>query len=174
MKYTKAYDFYYTDREDYEEKRQKTDIYKKRYRTEKRKKYQKEYNKKWYEENREERLQHMEQYNAERWKDDLDGKRHYDKERTLKNKYGITVEIFDRMVAERDGKCDICKEDFDYSSKSTSPAIDHDHDLTKGDDGFIRGILCMYCNLALGNFRDDVERLKRAIKYLKRCRILVR
>lgn len=159
MKYSKAYDFWYTDREDYLEKRQETD---------KRKNRQKEYHKMWYEKNRERQKKKMEQYKAERWKDDLDGKRQYVKEVHLKHKYGITLETFERMVVERDEKCDICKEDFDYSSKSTSPAIDHDHNLTKDSDKFIRGVLCMRCNLALGHFKDDIERMERAIKYLKK------
>lgn len=40
-------------------------------------------------------------------------------------------------------------------------AVDHCHSTGK-----IRGVLCRPCNLGLGYFRDDPERLLRAIKYL--------
>lgn len=34
--------------------------------------------------------------------------------------------------------------------------------------GIIRGLLCKLCNLGLGNFRDDILNLKRAIEYLEK------
>jgi len=42
-------------------------------------------------------------------------------------------------------------------------AVDHDHKTNK-----IRGLLCQFCNTALGKFLDDVEILKKAILYLER------
>ena len=39
--------------------------------------------------------------------------------------------------------------------------IDHCHETGK-----VRGLLCSKCNIALGNFDDDIETLKRAISYL--------
>lgn len=32
----------------------------------------------------------------------------------------------------------------------------------------IRGILCHFCNRALGLFQDDIDALKNAIKYLEK------
>lgn len=40
-------------------------------------------------------------------------------------------------------------------------SVDHDH-IT----GKFRGILCTSCNAGLGLFKDDVERMKKAITYL--------
>ena len=40
--------------------------------------------------------------------------------------------------------------------------IDHSHKNEK-----IRGILCNWCNTALGNFHDNIELLKKAILYLE-------
>ena len=41
-------------------------------------------------------------------------------------------------------------------------AIDHDHAT-----GALLGILCAFCNTALGSMRDDITLLEKAIKYLK-------
>lgn len=43
--------------------------------------------------------------------------------------------------------------------------IDHDHDT-----GSFRGFLCSQCNTILGMAGDDIERLKAAIKYLRKVR----
>ena len=40
--------------------------------------------------------------------------------------------------------------------------VDHDHKTGK-----IRSLLCTLCNTGIGQFKDDVELLKLAIKYLE-------
>ena len=77
--------------------------------------------------------------------------------RNLKTYYGITVEQYDEMVQEQNGCCAAC-------DKSTDNlVVDHDHSTGK-----VRGLLCSNCNLALGHFQDDVERIQNAINYLER------
>ena len=66
-----------------------------------------------------------------------------------------------------DHLCPICKCDEKEAkgrggTKSTAWALDHDH-ITET----FRGWLCHSCNRSVGNFGDDIERLKRAIIYLK-------
>ena len=53
--------------------------------------------------------------------------------------------------------CAICG----YPQFSEDLSIDHCHET-----GEVRGLLCKHCNLGLGHFRDDPERLKAAIDYL--------
>lgn len=73
-----------------------------------------------------------------------------------KAKYGVTREIYAAMVAAQDGRCAVCGE------RPEKLCIDHDH-----ESGDVRGLLCSSCNIALGHFRDDPERLARAIGYLR-------
>lgn len=74
-------------------------------------------------------------------------------------RYGFTPADYSDAMARSDGKCVICTAPF---GKDTPPHIDHCH-----DSGRLRGLLCMSCNIALGHFKDDVDRLRRAISYLE-------
>lgn len=56
--------------------------------------------------------------------------------------------------------CSICKTDFSTIALKQIH-VDHCHRTGK-----VRGLLCSNCNQGLGNFKDDVERLEAAIKYL--------
>jgi hypothetical protein len=58
------------------------------------------------------------------------------------------------MAAQR-GLCGVCQ-------VGLPEHVDHDH-VT----GRIRGILCFTCNIGMGNFGDDPDRLLRAANYLK-------
>ncbi len=73
----------------------------------------------------------------------------------LWSQYKMTSEEFDRRLTAQNGRCAICREEM------PDPHVDHCHTT-----GRVRGLLCRYCNLALGFFRDDPERLSRAVKYL--------
>jgi len=56
-------------------------------------------------------------------------------------------------------KCAICGIDARELQRELS--VDHSHDTDE-----VRGLLCGHCNIGLGNFRDDVELLSKAIEYL--------
>lgn len=62
------------------------------------------------------------------------------------------------MKNSQGGVCAICE-----CPDKKRLSVDHDHQTGK-----IRGLLCANCNLALGNFKDDPDRLAKAIVYLKR------
>jgi hypothetical protein len=59
-------------------------------------------------------------------------------------------------LAQR-GRCAICQQ----LEPDRQFALDHDH-----RDGWVRGLLCHRCNIGLGMFEDDPERLARAAEYL--------
>lgn len=83
------------------------------------------------------------------------------RENQLKQKYGITLKIYDDMLNNQNAKCAICNIQPDYGRGLLH--VDHCHDTGK-----IRQLLCHHCNCALGGFRDNVEILKNAINYLKK------
>lgn len=76
----------------------------------------------------------------------------------IKRKYGVTKEDFQRMLAEQNGVCAICRETSDKSLH-----IDHNHTTGK-----VRGLLCNGCNLAIGIMKDSPARLISAAQYLVR------
>ena len=76
-------------------------------------------------------------------------------------KYGLTQEDVILMHEERNCKCDICGLDTDH--RYDKLCVDHSHETGK-----VRGLLCFSCNTALGNFKDNIENMKNAIKYLEK------
>lgn len=81
----------------------------------------------------------------------------------LKQWYDITHEDYERMLAIQNGACAICGTDETGSKDKGWFSVDHDHKT-----GRVRGLLCANCNVGLGNMRDSVEILKKAIQYLER------
>lgn len=84
----------------------------------------------------------------------------------FKRAYGITLEIYQEMFLSQNGLCAIClfPEKFidKRSNKPRMLAVDHCH-----ISGKVRGLLCRHCNQAIGIFKDDTDRLARAIAYLR-------
>ena len=84
--------------------------------------------------------------------------------------YGMTDEDFANALAAQGDACAICGT---TEPGGTGWAVDHDHDCCSNPNrktcgNCIRGILCPKCNLGLGHFNDDPERLLSAIEYLAR------
>jgi hypothetical protein len=78
-------------------------------------------------------------------------------------RYKITVEQYLKMEESQRGLCAICLQP--PSGKRNQLFIDHDHKT-----GFVRGLLCNLCNSGIGKLGDTVDRLQRAIDYLKAAR----
>jgi hypothetical protein len=77
----------------------------------------------------------------------------------MKKHYGITIQDYDRMLEEQEGKCAICK---GPPTTFGRLVVDHCHDSKK-----VRGLLCSHCNRALGGFRDNVDTVIAAAAYLE-------
>lgn len=78
----------------------------------------------------------------------------------MRSKFGLTPERYAEMRAEQGYGCAICGRP---EGGPTALAIDHDHET-----GQVRGLLCTQCNIGLGQFADDVDRLRAAAAYLER------
>lgn len=74
-------------------------------------------------------------------------------------KHGVTVEEYDRMLANQGGTCGICGGP--PRGRWNRYAVDHDHQTGKS-----RGLLCDLCNRGLGFFQDKIENLQKAERYL--------
>jgi hypothetical protein len=79
------------------------------------------------------------------------------KESKYRIRYGITLHEKTDMLIKQDGLCALCKEKI-----VGRICVDHNHRTD-----VVRGILCNSCNIGLGAFYDDVEKLQLAIKYLQ-------
>lgn len=80
---------------------------------------------------------------------------------TFMRRYGITLEQYNEMLDAQGGACAICGE-----TKERSLHVDHDH-----VSGTVRGLLCDFCNIGLGHFQDDPDRLVAAAAYIIRSQI---
>jgi hypothetical protein len=78
----------------------------------------------------------------------------------LKTRLGIPYGTYDRMFAEQEGKCAICKTD-SPGARTKRFHVDHDNDT-----GVIRGLLCSRCNTGIGQLRHSETLLLAAIAYL--------
>lgn len=102
-------------------------------------------------------------YNKTRWKQMTDSEREVlyakkrqnknrfitDRNKALKRKYGITVNVYDQMFKHQNGVCKICK-GLDPSGRRL--AVDHCHST-----GAVRGLLCPSCNTALGRIEQYLK-----------------
>ena len=80
------------------------------------------------------------------------------KNKNLQNRYGITLEEKEHMIASQNDKCAICETELD---KGKHTCVDHCHATGK-----VRKILCKSCNIMIGHAQDNTETLKKAIQYL--------
>lgn len=98
--------------------------------------------------------------NTKRWIES-NKERHTETKRRkhLMDKYGITLEQYDEMFEDQDGKCAICLKTVD----SMNLCVDHCHKT-----GVVRGLLCHNCNRGIGLLQDSADTLRVAADYLER------
>ena len=73
----------------------------------------------------------------------------------------FTPELLQEALEFQEHKCAICGDDL-----KTRP-VKHTHSDHCHETKQPRGVLCTQCNTGLGLFKDDTERLEKAIAYLK-------
>ena len=86
----------------------------------------------------------------------LEEVRKKDRVNRYKRTYGLSQEVAEALVENRQGICEICKlEDL--------LVVDHNHNTNQ-----VRGFVCSSCNSALGYSRENIQTLKYMIKYLEK------
>ena len=81
------------------------------------------------------------------------------RESWIKSNYGITTAQFEKMKMDQGGVCAIC------GGKNVGGrrlGIDHCHKTGK-----VRALLCNHCNNGLGSFKDKIDLMAKAMKYLR-------
>lgn len=91
------------------------------------------------------------------------------RDRELRKSYGINIDEYEEMAKKQDYRCAICGSDDPQSPLKSNHrrhmkffSVDHDHTTGK-----IRGLLCFKCNTGIGNFGESLERLEKAVAYMK-------
>lgn len=80
-------------------------------------------------------------------------------------RYGLSPETLE-ILRQTQTSCPICGKEFEWGGpKFSKPHIDHDHATGK-----VRGLLCGRCNVGLGSFDDDPDRVLMAAMYLLKHR----
>jgi hypothetical protein len=83
---------------------------------------------------------------------------------SIRKKYNLEEDDVVKLFERQRGLCIICTEPLSNPRMPVRkrPHIDHDHTTGK-----IRGLLCGTCNVGLGFFKDNIDLLLKAAKYLE-------
>lgn len=92
-----------------------------------------------------------------KWNAHQNSKKEYHKNYRLNSKYGLTLEQFDQMYEDQQGKCAICSVDV----PTNKICVDHNHTT-----GQVRQLLCHNCNVILGHAFEDPTILMKCVEYL--------
>lgn len=79
----------------------------------------------------------------------------------LYNKYGITIEDYNKLLTSQNNCCATCQSPNPGGRSAVYFHVDHCHVTGK-----IRGLLCQACNNVLGLVKDNINTLKAMIKYV--------
>jgi hypothetical protein len=97
-------------------------------------------------------------------------KKEEQRNRDLKSKYGITLEQYNVMYENQEGKCACCGIDESqlkekYASHHSRFCVDHDHNTGK-----VRQLLCQKCNTLVGFLEKRKDTLGKALEYIEKHR----
>ena len=81
--------------------------------------------------------------------------------------HGLTLDAYEKMFESQNHRCAICNEAETRAGRTkgtvTRLCVDHCHKTNT-----VRGLLCHACNTAIGKFKDNVDLMEKAIRYLRR------
>jgi len=105
------------------------------------------------------RAWYKKQYQAKKryWARHPEARRREKRNAHLKTRYGMNQVQYEALFEAQRGCCAICR-----TKAARILDIDHDHQT-----GEVRGLLCKDCNIGIGRFKDQPERLESAIRYLR-------
>lgn len=86
----------------------------------------------------------------------------------LMRTYKISSEDYEMMLSTQGGSCAFCDKTPEENGQKL--AVDHDHACCPGRTSCgkcVRGLLCADCNQSIGRMDDDIDRLQRAIDYIR-------
>lgn len=90
--------------------------------------------------------------------------------KNLRDRYGMSVDDYNRMLVEQKGVCAICecpemrKKTHRSGRVRLNPlCVDHNHVTGK-----VRGLLCQNCNNGISRFEENIEHMANAISYLEK------
>lgn len=83
----------------------------------------------------------------------------------LKQTYGLSLENWNKLYAEQNGVCAVCRkpESTIWRGRVVNLAVDHDHETLE-----VRGLLCTKCNRSLGLMDENVDRILSLAEYIKK------
>ncbi len=79
-----------------------------------------------------------------------------ERNKSLKQRYGITLEVYEQMLAAQGGTCALC----DEKPGERPLNVDHDHATGK-----VRGLLCSSHNRSMA-LLDDAALLQKSVAYI--------
>ncbi len=79
----------------------------------------------------------------------------------LRYHYGLTLEMYNAMVAAQGGRCAICNGE--PTGRRKKLLVDHNHATGK-----VRQLLCYKCNLIVGVFETSFDLIAKASEYIAR------
>ena len=82
------------------------------------------------------------------------------KEYNLIKYYNLTLNQYNKMLADQNSCCKVCG--VHASNFTHGLYVDHNHKTNK-----IRSLLCTGCNAGLGHLKEDINIMKKLIKYIK-------
>ncbi len=83
----------------------------------------------------------------------------------LLKEYKLDRDAYLALEKEQGGLCAICGRSESQTVNGTPLRLAVDHDHTTGR---VRGLLCKACNMGIGKFGDDPDRLQQAVDYLRK------